>query len=73
MEYALDWLTAAQEAFLAAYRPAYEAYAGRRFAEADLVEVLVSELAGKGSLMARGDLDPDTAGRVVDRVKALEE
>ncbi len=27
-------LTAAQEAFLAAYRPAYEAYAGRRFAEA---------------------------------------
>ena len=35
-------------------------------------EVLVSELAGKGSLMAKGDLDPETAARVVDRVKALE-
>jgi 2-isopropylmalate synthase len=35
-------------------------------------EVLVSELAGKGSLIARGDLDPETAGRVVDRVKELE-
>jgi 2-isopropylmalate synthase len=35
-------------------------------------EVLVSELAGKGSLMARGDLDPDTASRVVDRVKEME-
>jgi 2-isopropylmalate synthase len=35
-------------------------------------EVLVSELAGKGSLIAKGDLDPETAGRVVDRVKELE-
>ena len=35
-------------------------------------EVLVSELAGKGSLIARGDLDAGTAARVVDRVKALE-
>jgi 2-isopropylmalate synthase len=35
-------------------------------------EVLVSELAGKGSLMAKGDLDPETAARVVDRVKELE-
>ncbi len=35
-------------------------------------EVLVSELAGKGSLMARGDLDAVTAARVVDRIKELE-
>ncbi|HVL96351.1 MAG TPA: citramalate synthase [Solirubrobacteraceae bacterium] len=35
-------------------------------------EILVSELAGKGTLLARGDLDEATAARVVERVKALE-
>jgi 2-isopropylmalate synthase len=34
--------------------------------------VLVSELSGKGTVQARADVDPDTAARVVDRVKALE-
>jgi 2-isopropylmalate synthase len=37
-------------------------------------EVLISELSGKGSVIARagGDLDEATAARVVERVKALE-
>ena len=37
-------------------------------------EVLVSELAGKGSVIAHagGDVDEDVAARVVERVKALE-
>ena len=35
-------------------------------------EILVSELSGKGTLLARGDLDEATAARVVDRVKELE-
>jgi len=34
--------------------------------------VLVSELSGKGTVHARADVDGATAGRVVDRVKALE-
>ena len=34
--------------------------------------VLISELAGKGSIMARSDVDEPTAARVVERVKALE-
>ncbi|HEX5980621.1 MAG TPA: citramalate synthase [Thermoleophilaceae bacterium] len=34
--------------------------------------VLVSELSGKGTVQARADVDPDTAARVVDRVKELE-
>src|SRR5919112_876957 len=37
-------------------------------------EILISELAGKGSVIAHagGDLDEETAARVVERVKALE-
>jgi 2-isopropylmalate synthase len=34
--------------------------------------VLVSELSGKGTVMARADVDGETAARVVDRVKELE-
>jgi 2-isopropylmalate synthase len=34
--------------------------------------VLVSELSGKGTVQARADVDPDTAARVVERVKELE-
>ena len=34
--------------------------------------VLISELSGKGSIMARSDVDEDTAARVAGRVKALE-
>jgi 2-isopropylmalate synthase len=34
--------------------------------------VLVSELSGRGTVQARADVDEDTAGRVVDRVKELE-
>jgi 2-isopropylmalate synthase len=34
--------------------------------------VLVSELAGKGSVLARADVDDATAARVVERVKELE-
>jgi 2-isopropylmalate synthase len=34
--------------------------------------VLVSELAGKGTVQARADVDGETAGRVVERVKELE-
>jgi 2-isopropylmalate synthase len=34
--------------------------------------VLVSELSGKGTVQARADVDAQTAGRVVERVKALE-
>jgi 2-isopropylmalate synthase len=34
--------------------------------------VLVSELSGKGTVQARADVDPDTAARVVARVKELE-
>jgi 2-isopropylmalate synthase len=34
--------------------------------------VLISELAGKGSIMARGDVDETAAARLVERVKALE-
>jgi 2-isopropylmalate synthase len=34
--------------------------------------VLVSELSGKGTVQARADVDEDTAGRVVERVKDLE-
>jgi 2-isopropylmalate synthase len=34
--------------------------------------VLVSELSGKGTVQARADVDDDTAGRVVERVKELE-
>jgi 2-isopropylmalate synthase len=34
--------------------------------------VLVSELSGKGTVQARADVDPETASRVVDRVKELE-
>jgi len=37
-------------------------------------EILVSELSGKGTVLARAgmELDPEVAARVVDRVKALE-
>jgi 2-isopropylmalate synthase len=35
-------------------------------------EVLMSELAGKGSVLARADVDDATAARVVERVKELE-
>jgi 2-isopropylmalate synthase len=37
-------------------------------------EILISELAGRGSVIAHagGDLDEDVAARVVERVKALE-
>ena len=35
-------------------------------------DVLMSELAGKGSVLARADVDDATAARVVERVKALE-
>jgi 2-isopropylmalate synthase len=35
-------------------------------------EVLISELSGKGTLLARGDVDETTAARVVERVKELE-
>ena len=34
--------------------------------------VLVSELSGKGTVQARADVDAETAGRVVERVKELE-
>jgi 2-isopropylmalate synthase len=34
--------------------------------------VLVSELSGKGTVQARADVDGETAGRVVERVKELE-
>jgi 2-isopropylmalate synthase len=34
--------------------------------------VLVSELSGKGTVQARADVDPETATRVVERVKELE-
>jgi 2-isopropylmalate synthase len=34
--------------------------------------VLVSELSGKGTVQARADVDGETASRVVDRVKELE-
>jgi 2-isopropylmalate synthase len=34
--------------------------------------VLVSELSGKGTVQARADVDDQTAGRVIDRVKELE-
>ena len=34
--------------------------------------VLISELAGKGTVQARSDVDGDTAARVVERVKELE-
>jgi 2-isopropylmalate synthase len=34
--------------------------------------VLVSELSGKGTVQARADVDEETAGRVVERVKELE-
>jgi 2-isopropylmalate synthase len=34
--------------------------------------VLVSELSGRGTVQARADVDGDTAGRVVERVKELE-
>jgi 2-isopropylmalate synthase len=34
--------------------------------------VLVSELSGKGTVLARADVDDETAARVVDRVKELE-
>jgi 2-isopropylmalate synthase len=33
---------------------------------------LVSELSGKGTIVARGDVDDATAARVIERVKALE-
>jgi 2-isopropylmalate synthase len=35
-------------------------------------EVLISELAGKGSVMARASVDDATAARVVERVKEME-
>jgi 2-isopropylmalate synthase len=34
--------------------------------------VLVSELSGKGTVQARADVDGETAGRVIERVKELE-
>jgi 2-isopropylmalate synthase len=34
--------------------------------------VLVSELSGKGTVQARADVDDETASRVIDRVKELE-
>jgi 2-isopropylmalate synthase len=34
--------------------------------------VLVSELSGKGTVQARADVDDQTAGRVIERVKELE-
>jgi 2-isopropylmalate synthase len=34
--------------------------------------VLVSELSGKGTVQARADVDAETAGRVIERVKELE-
>jgi 2-isopropylmalate synthase len=34
--------------------------------------VLVSELSGKGTVQARADVDGETAARVIDRVKELE-
>jgi 2-isopropylmalate synthase len=34
--------------------------------------VLVSELSGRGTVQARADVDGDTAGRVIERVKQLE-
>jgi 2-isopropylmalate synthase len=35
-------------------------------------EVLISELAGRASVLARADIDDATASRVIERVKALE-
>jgi 2-isopropylmalate synthase len=50
----------------------------RTFEHIDPVEVgadrrvLISELSGRGTVQARSDVDGDTAGRVVERVKDLE-